>query len=230
MAEMIEINGKEYTPTQAFKMLDIRKQRVYGIMKRNGVSCETAIEMVLENRLNPMVKEMITINGKEYTKADALKILNIPPQTAYYYMKHKNVSCETAIEMILEKRSKTIRKEKDGIHVTIRGKEFKSKKDAANYYNLRVVDIHHMMKRNNSTFEKVVDYYIEKQALDKWVKDNLTSEPLVIRGEKYRVKYEIINKYKINQAAIRERMQYSNTSYENAVEYILRHRELKEKL
>lgn len=42
MAEMIEINGKEYTPTQAFKMLDIRKQRVYGIMKRNGVSCETA--------------------------------------------------------------------------------------------------------------------------------------------------------------------------------------------
>lgn len=87
-----------------------------------------------------------------------------------------------------------------------------------------------IMKRNNSTFEKVVEYYIEKQALDNWVKDNLTSEPLVIRGEKYRVKYEIINKYKINQAAIRERMQYSNTSYENAVEYILRHRELKEKL
>ena len=87
-----------------------------------------------------------------------------------------------------------------------------------------------IMKRNNSTFEKVVDYYIEKQALDKWVKDNLNSEPLVIRGEKYRVKYEIVNKFKINQAAIRERMRYSNTSYENAVEYILRHRELKEKL
>ena len=87
-----------------------------------------------------------------------------------------------------------------------------------------------IMKRNNSTFEKVVDYYIEKQALDNWVKDNLDSEPLVIRGEKYRVKYEIVNKFKINQAAIRERMRYSNTSYENAVEYILRHRELKEKL
>ena len=94
------------------------------------------------------------------------------------------------------------------------------------------------MKRNNSTFEKVVEYYIEKQALDNWVKDNLTSEPLVIRGEKYRVKYEIVNKvkyeivnkFKINQAAILERMRYSNTSYENAVEYILRHRELKEKL
>ena len=50
MAEMIEINGKEYTPTQAFKILDIRKQRVYGIMKHKGVSCETAIEMVLEQR------------------------------------------------------------------------------------------------------------------------------------------------------------------------------------
>ena len=38
------------------------------------------------------------------------------------------------------------------------------------------------------------------------------SEPLVIRGEKYRVKYEIINKYKIDKSSIRERMQYSNTS------------------
>lgn len=142
---MIEINGKEYTPTKAFKILDIRKQRVYWLMKHKGVSCETAIEMVLEQRLNPPVKEMITINGKEYTKAAALKILNIPPQTAYETMKRKNVSCETAIEMILESRSKTIRKEKDGIHVTIRGKEFKSKKDAAKYYNLRVVDIHHMV-------------------------------------------------------------------------------------
>lgn len=192
---------------------------------------EAAIEMILENRLNPLAKEMITINGKEYTKADAFKILNIPPQTVYYYMKHKNVSCETAIEMILESRSnKTPRKEKDGVHVTIRGKEFKSKKDAAKYYNLRVTDIHNMLKRNNSTFEKVVEYYIEKQALDIWVKDNFTSEPLVIRGVKYRTKCEIVNKYKINQTAIRERMQYSNTSYENAVEYILRHRELKEKL
>ena len=53
---MIEINGKEYTPTQAFKILDIRKQRVYGIMKRKGVSCENAIEMVLEQRLNPPVR------------------------------------------------------------------------------------------------------------------------------------------------------------------------------
>ena len=70
-----------------------------------------------------------------------------------------------------------------------------------------------IMKRNNSTFEKVVEYYIEKQALDNWVKDNLTSEPLVIRGEKYRVKYEIINKYKIDYKQIQNQSGCNSRTY-----------------